>query len=86
MQASMSRSFFVIADHIGLLAPLGSIKPVAPSAPCVIFSQEATNQTSNLLPSTRSCTLLHMSECSSARESMNSCAYYAGKLGSSQHI
>ena len=36
MQASMSRSFFVVADHIGLLAPLGSIKPVAPSAPCLI--------------------------------------------------
>ena len=36
MQASMSHSFFVVADHIGLLTPLGSIKPVAPSAPCVI--------------------------------------------------
>ena len=36
MQASMSRSFFVVAGHIGLLTPLGSIKPVAPSAPCVI--------------------------------------------------
>ena len=32
----MSRSFFVVVGHIGLLAPLGSIKPVAPSAPYVI--------------------------------------------------
>ena len=36
MRASMSRSFCVVAGYIGWLAPLGSIQPVAPSAPCVI--------------------------------------------------
>ena len=36
MQASMSRSFFVVVGHIDLLDPLGGIKPVASSAPCVI--------------------------------------------------
>ena len=39
MQASMSRSFFVVAGHIGLLAPLGSTKPVAPFTPCVIYAR-----------------------------------------------